>query len=167
MHRDLRLVHTLYAWRNNERRAALYGRRCRIVASGKMGTVLVEFENGERVTTSHRAVRHYDPGAVPGDIRHDALARIPLFAGLDADDLDAIAQISREQTIPANEVLIHEGEPGKKFFVLLRGQAEVRRGGKRLHTLGHGDFFGEISLLSDRPTTASVAANARQRRGCS
>jgi hypothetical protein len=47
----------LYVWRNNERRAALCGRRCRIVAAGKMGTVLVEFENGERVTTSHRAVR--------------------------------------------------------------------------------------------------------------
>jgi hypothetical protein len=51
----------VYAWRNNERRAALYGRRCRIVATGRMGTVLVEFENGERVTTSHRAVRRSRP----------------------------------------------------------------------------------------------------------
>jgi hypothetical protein len=51
----------VYTWRNNERRAALYGRRCRIVAAGKMGTVLVEFENGERVTTSHRAVRLVTP----------------------------------------------------------------------------------------------------------
>jgi hypothetical protein len=51
----------VYAWRNNERRAALYGRRCRIVAAGRMGTVLVEFENGERVTTSHRALRRARP----------------------------------------------------------------------------------------------------------
>jgi len=51
----------VYAWRNNERRAALYGRPCRVLASGAMGTVLVEFENGERVTTSRRALRR-SPG---------------------------------------------------------------------------------------------------------
>lgn len=47
----------VYRWRNNPRRAELYGRRCRILMSGKMGTVLVEFENGELVTTSRRALR--------------------------------------------------------------------------------------------------------------
>jgi hypothetical protein len=47
----------VYAWRNNERRAGLYGRRCRVVATGAMMTVLVEFEDGERVTTSRRALR--------------------------------------------------------------------------------------------------------------
>jgi hypothetical protein len=47
----------VFAWRNNPRRAALHGRRCRILASGSLGTVLVEFENGERVTTSRRALR--------------------------------------------------------------------------------------------------------------
>jgi len=95
--------------------------------------------------------------------RHDALARIPLFEGLDANDLDAIEQISRERTIPAGEVLIREGKPGTQFFVLLHGQAEVRRKRRRLGGLGHGDFFGEISLLSDRPTTASVAVTTEAR----
>ena len=47
----------VYVWRNNARRAGLYGRRCRLIASGAMGTVLVEFEDGERVTTSRRALR--------------------------------------------------------------------------------------------------------------
>ena len=46
-----------YGWRNNERRAELYGRACRLLISGKMGTVLIEMENGERVTTSRRALR--------------------------------------------------------------------------------------------------------------
>jgi len=46
-----------YAWKNNPRRRELYGRRCRVLARGKLGTVLVEFENGERVTTSGRALR--------------------------------------------------------------------------------------------------------------
>jgi hypothetical protein len=47
-----------YAWGNNERRAALKGRRCVVEARGAMGTVLVHFlDTGERVTTSARALR--------------------------------------------------------------------------------------------------------------
>jgi len=97
------------------------------------------------------------------DARRDALARIPLSAGLEPHDLDAIGQIAREQEVAPGNVLIEEGEPGKRFFVLLHGQAEVRRNGARLNTLGHGDFFGEISLLSDRPPTASVVASSPAR----
>jgi hypothetical protein len=51
------LTEYVYVWRNNARRATLYGRRCRLIATGAMGTVLVEFEDGERVTTSRRALR--------------------------------------------------------------------------------------------------------------
>ena len=51
-----------YAWKNNPRRAELYNRHCRVLACGSLGTVLVEFENGERVTTSGRALRR---------LRHD------------------------------------------------------------------------------------------------
>jgi len=48
----------VYGWGNNPRRRALQGRRCRILARGRMSTVLVEFlDNGERVTTSLRALR--------------------------------------------------------------------------------------------------------------
>ena len=67
--------------------------------------------------------------------------------------------ISAEQDVEPGEVLIHEGEPGKHFFVLLEGEAEVSRDGNAVNRLGAGDFFGEISLLSDRPTTASVSAS--------
>lgn len=47
----------IFCWGNNARRAALKGRACRIVASGGMGSALVEFESGERVLTSRRALR--------------------------------------------------------------------------------------------------------------
>lgn len=50
-----------YAWRNNSRRAELFGRHCRIVVVGKLGSVLLEFENGERVVTSRRALRRLIP----------------------------------------------------------------------------------------------------------
>lgn len=48
----------VYAWGNNPRRAELKGRRCVVEASGAKQTVLVRFlDNGERVTTSSRALR--------------------------------------------------------------------------------------------------------------
>lgn len=48
----------VFAWGNNERRAALKGRRCVVEARGRMNTVLVRFlDTGERVTTSRRALR--------------------------------------------------------------------------------------------------------------
>lgn len=47
----------IYAWRNNEKRATLFGRQCRVVARGKMGSVLIEFEDGSREVVSRRALR--------------------------------------------------------------------------------------------------------------
>lgn len=47
----------VYRWGNNPRRAELKGRRCRVLVKGQtMGTILIEFENGEKVTTSWRAI---------------------------------------------------------------------------------------------------------------
>jgi len=46
-----------YAWGNNPKRAKMKNRICRIIASGRMGSVLVEFEDGQREITSRRALR--------------------------------------------------------------------------------------------------------------
>jgi CRP-like cAMP-binding protein len=93
----------------------------------------------------------------------DALKRVPLFAGLSRHDLGALGRISEQVDFAVGEELIHENEPGKHFFVVLEGAAEVRRDGAEVNRLGPGDFFGEISLLSDRPTTASVVTTAPSR----
>jgi len=46
-----------YFWGNNPKRATMKGRVCRIIATGKMGSVLIEFENGQREISSRRAIR--------------------------------------------------------------------------------------------------------------
>jgi CRP/FNR family cyclic AMP-dependent transcriptional regulator len=86
----------------------------------------------------------------------DVLNRVPLFAGCSKRSLNEIAKIADEIDLPAGKELIREGEPGRQFFVLLDGAAEVRRKGRTINTLGPGDFFGEISLVTERPTTAAV-----------
>ncbi len=51
----------IYRWKNNTKRTELYGRKCKVITRGKMNTILVEFENGERVTTSRYAVLPIKP----------------------------------------------------------------------------------------------------------
>jgi CRP-like cAMP-binding protein len=92
------------------------------------------------------------------DSRLDAFRRVPLFASLDRHELEAVERIANEIAVPEGEELIAEHEPGRQFFVLLEGEAVVRRDGAVINRMEPGDFFGEIALLSDRPTTASVEA---------
>lgn len=47
----------VYVWKNNEKRAGLYGRRCRVIARGRMNSVLIEFEDGQREVVSRYALR--------------------------------------------------------------------------------------------------------------
>ena len=92
------------------------------------------------------------------DPKLQAMSRVPLFAGLSQRDLGRIARLADEVDIPAGQSLTREGETGREFFVLLGGEADVRRGGRKLRTLGAGDIVGEIALLSDVPRTATVTA---------
>ncbi len=53
-----------YAWGNNSKRAAMKGRICILLASGKMASILIEFlDNGQREITSMRSLRRIDRGA--------------------------------------------------------------------------------------------------------
>jgi CRP-like cAMP-binding protein len=95
------------------------------------------------------------------DQKVELIRSVPLFSGLSKTQLGHIAQIADEVEVPEGKELIREGDRGRQFFVLVDGGADVRRGGRKLATMRSGDFFGEIALVSDRPTTASVTATAR------
>jgi CRP-like cAMP-binding protein len=86
----------------------------------------------------------------------ELLKKVPLFAGLSKKSLTEVAKIADEIDLAEGKVLIREDEPGRQFFILLDGGADVRRKGRKVNTLGAGDFFGEISLVTERPTTATV-----------
>ncbi|MGZ4315724.1 MAG: cyclic nucleotide-binding domain-containing protein [Gaiellaceae bacterium] len=97
------------------------------------------------------------------DSKLQALKNVPLFAGMSKRDLAAVARIADELDFPAGKELIRENQRGQQFFILLEGEAVVRRRGRKINTLGPGDFFGEIALLSDRPTIASVTTGTPAR----
>jgi CRP-like cAMP-binding protein len=90
----------------------------------------------------------------------ELLRRVPLFSECSKAQLSEIALLADEIDFPAGRVLIHEGNPGREFCVVIQGTVDVSRDGKKLAIRGGAEFFGEISLLSDTPTTATVATTS-------
>jgi CPA1 family monovalent cation:H+ antiporter len=85
------------------------------------------------------------------------LARVPLFDGLDAGALDAIARLLKPRFTLPGERIIRAGEKGREMFFLVSGAVDVAVPGHPVR-LGSGDFFGELALLTQAPRTADVTA---------
>jgi CRP-like cAMP-binding protein len=89
----------------------------------------------------------------------DLLKKVPLFAGLDKKELDAIASSMRERRFKAGDTVTQEGAGGVGFFVVQEGQADVNVGGESKGSVGPGDYFGEIALINESPRTATLTAS--------
>jgi len=86
------------------------------------------------------------------------LAEVPLFRACSSKARSTVARRAKERRVGAGEVVINEGETGNEFFVIMDGQAQVRRGGKKVATLGPGQFFGDLAVLDKAPRNATVTA---------
>jgi len=88
----------------------------------------------------------------------DALKKVPLFADLDSRELQDIANSMRERRVAAGDVILEQGAAGAGFFVVDQGMADVTVDGDSVATIGPGDYFGEIALLTGSDRTATVTA---------
>jgi CRP-like cAMP-binding protein len=95
-----------------------------------------------------------------GNQKIDLIKHVPLFARCSRGELKEIAFLADEIDLKEGKEMTREGAPGREFFVLLEGTAEVKKGSRKLNTLGPGDFFGEIALVCREPRTATVVATS-------
>ena len=86
------------------------------------------------------------------------IGEIWLFSACSASQLRTIRRQIEEVTVEPGTVLCEEGTVGKEFFFIIDGTASVRRNGRKVATLGRGQYFGELSLLDRRPRSASVVS---------
>ena len=87
------------------------------------------------------------------------LARVGLFESLPGETLSKLADRMRREEVASGTVVVREGEPGERFYVLLSGIAAVSQellGGRSI--LRAGEFFGEVALTMDIKRTATVTA---------
>ena len=83
------------------------------------------------------------------------LRGVPLFVGLDEDELEAVGRLCDEVEFPAGRELMHEEAFGNEFFLVLEGQIRIHRAGQTLRIMDAGDFLGEIALIDHGRRTAS------------
>jgi CRP/FNR family cyclic AMP-dependent transcriptional regulator len=91
----------------------------------------------------------------------ELIRKIPLFMHCSARELGQIAGIADEIDLKEGKELTREGKPGREFFVLVEGKADVLKKSRKINSLEAGDFFGEIAIIIRRsPRTATVKATS-------
>src|SRR5574341_2633439 len=92
------------------------------------------------------------------------LQRIKLFSGLSVAECQEVVKRMKRRDFPPNQVIVREGAPGNSMFFITAGLIEVRKKDANtgidflLTEMGPGQNFGEMSLLTGKPRTATVTA---------
>jgi hypothetical protein len=126
--------------------------------------ILALIEDTLRPATAEAATA--PAAAAPRAAASDGMVDTPLFRGFARDELAALIRGLRLLTFQPGEIVVSEGEKGASLFVLTSGavRAYVRNAGQRqvqVRELKEGDIFGEISVLSGQPRSATVTAATR------
>ena len=89
------------------------------------------------------------------------LRKVSFFHPLPFAIVEHLASELQPVTYQPGDVIIRDGEPGKRFYIIAAGRARASKDGKQLREMGAGESFGEIALLRRIPRTATVTALSR------
>jgi small-conductance mechanosensitive channel len=87
--------------------------------------------------------------------RIEALARVDLFRSMDTQRMDRLSRRMKMLIFGPDETILRQGDPGDSLYVIHSGTAAVRT-----RTMGAGEFFGEMSLMTGAPRSATVVAKS-------
>lgn len=106
------------------------------------------------------ALARFEGGAAVPERAFALLRRVPLFAPLPLGTLENVARRLTEMTVQSGDVIVREGEPGERLYVIAEGEFDVSCVRGAFPSLSDGDVFGEIALLRNVPRTATVTARS-------
>jgi CRP-like cAMP-binding protein len=86
------------------------------------------------------------------------LAKVPLFAGCSDDVVEQLAAVSADIGFAADHAIVQQGQVGNGLYIIVSGGARIVAGSEELARFGPGDFIGELSVIDQRPRTASAYA---------
>lgn len=88
----------------------------------------------------------------------ESLASIPLLAVLDKRAREQVLRTAREAHYAAGQTVLREGDPATVLYVIVDGHAGVEQDGRKMGSMGPGEFFGEVALIEEHGRTATVVA---------
>ena len=91
----------------------------------------------------------------------DALRKVQFFSSFSLENIDSVLRHFQKYSFEKGKTIIAEGKPGEGFYVVYKGKVKVLKKGalwfkRKIAELGPENFFGEMALISDSPTTATV-----------
>ena len=94
----------------------------------------------------------------------EGLGHLPLFAGLPPERISSLEAMAQRRSFKRGEVIFHKGDPGDTLFMIVQGQVKIvlpSDSGEEalLVVLDEGEFFGELSLIDERPRSATIMAS--------
>lgn len=95
--------------------------------------------------------------------RLDQLRMIPGLRGASVRELEEVSTLLDRAHVDAGDLLTTEGSWDREAFVVIEGQADVLSRGRRVSTVGPGEFVGELGMIDHRPHTTTVRATTAMR----
>ena len=114
---------------------------------------------GYQIVTVRSQIGH-GGGASVRAMDEARLDSIPLFHGLTAEQRASVASACEELEVESGTVLVREGDFGHAVFAIRSGTADVVLEGEVVNTLGPGDYFGEVAVMSGGRRSATVVATS-------
>jgi CRP/FNR family transcriptional regulator, cyclic AMP receptor protein len=84
-----------------------------------------------------------------------------IFDGFSDQEVDRIKNTGTHVTLPADWSPIWEKTAADKAYIIVSGEASVRRGGDEIAKLGPGDIFGEGAIVSHKLRNASIVTTTK------
>lgn len=94
------------------------------------------------------------------DAKAGLIRSIPLFSDCTPSEVAEVAALADEIDLRSGKLMTTENADGREFVVIIDGTADVLQHDEKIATLGPGDWFGEIAVLTGRPRTATVVATS-------